>query len=160
MSLPTLKAQSAHPQGSNKLMVEWAAYLADKGRVADMDSLLPVQHYSLTDCKQLLNRLYENDQRYRDSLINGSQTKQKQNFYWRKIIANDKTNQALLTKIITRYGWPTIKQYGKQGSETAYLIVWHADVTYRRKYYPLIKQSFERGTITDNPLELAERLKH
>lgn len=76
------------------------------------------------------------------------------------MVANDLANQVLLSKIINRFGWPTVKQHGDQGTLTAWLIVWHSDLNYQRRYYPLIKSAYERGFIKQNPVELGQRLNH
>ncbi|MVM35478.1 hypothetical protein GO755_35985 [Spirosoma sp. HMF4905] len=155
ISQSPLIAQTNIPKGSAEVMTEWITYT---GNIADIDSSLKITHYSVSQCKQLINQLYQIDQRYRDSVMNGSKSREKQDYFWRKIKANDSANQALLTKIVTRYGWPTIHQYGEHESFTAWLIVWHADRDYQRKYYPLIKQAYQRGTIKTSYLELYKRL--
>jgi hypothetical protein len=51
----------------------------------------------------------------------------------------DKRNIKRLEEIIARYGWPTISMGGKEASESAFLIVQHADLVYQKKYFPMLK---------------------
>jgi len=60
--VPSLVAQPRLPDGSRKAMLEMTS------RMADIDSSLPVKHYSLAQRVSLLKQLYRIDQRYRDSL--------------------------------------------------------------------------------------------
>lgn len=145
-------AQTDLPGGSQMKIFEMIS------RIADIDSSLRIDHYSITQRKRLLNQLYQADQRYRDSLVNGAKSALKQQLFTHRMVANDQANQVLLNKIVNRFGWPTIKQYGDQEAFTAWLIVWHSDLNYQRRYYPLIKSAYERGLIKQSHTELGQRL--
>lgn len=84
-------------------------------RIADIDSSLKIDPYSLTQRKGLFNQLYQADQRYRDSLISGAKSALKQQLFTHRMVANDQANQVLLSKIVNRFGWPTMKQYVTRG---------------------------------------------
>ncbi len=146
-------AQVDLPEGSQMKM------LGMTSRIADIDSSLEINHYSLAQQRHLLNRLFQADQQYRDSLTNGAKSALKQQLFTHRMVANDQANQALLTKIINRFGWPTIKQHGDQGALAAWLIVWHSDLSYQRRYYLLIKSAYKQGLIKQNPIEIEQRLK-
>ena len=146
-------AQINLPEGSQMKIFDMTS------RIADIDSSLKIDHYSLTQRKGLFNQLYQADQRYRDSLVNGAKSVLKQQLFTHRMVANDQANQVLLSKIVNRFGWPTLKQYGDQGAFTAWIIVWHSDLNYQRRYYPLIKSAYERGLIKQSPSELGQRLK-
>lgn len=51
----------------------------------------------------------------------------------------DKKNMKRLEEIIARYGWPTKSMVGKEASDSAFLIVQHAELVYQKKYFPLLK---------------------
>ncbi len=51
----------------------------------------------------------------------------------------DKRNMKRLEEMIARYGWPTKRMVGKEASESAFLIVQHADLVSQQKYFPLLK---------------------
>ena len=146
-------AQTELPSGSQTKMFEMTS------RIADIDSSLRIDHYPLAQRRKLLAQLYEIDQRYRDSLVNGSKSVSKQQLFSHKLIANDQANRALLTKFINRFGWPTHQQYGDHGTFTAWLVVWHAEPDYQKRYYPLIKKAYQQGLIKQNPNELERRIR-
>ena len=152
VGLPS-KAQNKLPDGSRTIMLEMTS------RIADIDSTLQVRHYSLTRRIALLKQLYQIDQRYRDSLENGSHSTFKQQLFTHKMVANDQANQVLFRKLVETFGWPTQQAYGEQGTQIAWLIVWHAKPDYQKRYYPLMKQAYQQGLIKQNPSQLGERLK-
>lgn len=127
----SLVAQNKLPDGSQLIMTEMT------NRIADIDSSLQVRHYSLAQRRALLKQLYQVDQRYRDSLENGSHSTAKQRFFTHKMVANDQANQVLFRKLVETFGWPTPQEYGEQGPKIAWLIVWHAKPDYQKRYYPL-----------------------
>jgi len=128
-------------------------------RIADIDSSLQVKNYSLTQRIALLRQLHQIDQRYRDSLENGSRSASKQQFFTHKMVANDQANQVLFRKLVDTFGWPTQHKYGEQGTQIAWLIVWHAKPDYQKRYYPLMKQAYQQGLIRQDPSQIGERLK-
>lgn len=148
-----LMAQVDLPVGSQLKILEITS------RIADIDSSLQVDQYTLVQRRQLLNQLYKSDQRYRDSLINGSKSAFKQQLFTHKMVANDQSNQRLLSKLVSKFGWPTRQHDGDQATFTAWLIVWHAKSSYQSLYYPLIKNAYQQGMITQNPHNLQERMK-
>ena len=150
----SLQAQSRLPAGSQ------AAVFKMTSQIADTDSSLPIKHYSLSQRIALLKQLYQSDQRYRDSLENGSRSTAKQQLFSHKMVANDQVNQVLLGKVVETFGWPTQHEYGEQGPQTAWLIVWHARPDYQKRYYPLIKRAYQQGFIKQSPTQLAKRLTH
>ncbi len=148
-----LIAQNRLPDGSQTVILEMTS------RIADVDSSLSVNHYSPTQRKALLKQLYQTDQQYRDSAVNGSQSTAKQQLFSHKIVANDQANQVLLRKLVKKFGWPTQRDYGDQGTTTAWLIVWHADPDYQKQYYSVIKKAYQQGLIKQNPTQLDKRLR-
>ncbi|MVM32277.1 hypothetical protein GO755_19680 [Spirosoma sp. HMF4905] len=99
------------------------------------------------------------NQRYRDSLVNGSKEVFKQQLFTHKVVANDEANQVLLDKLAKQFGWPTRQQYGDQGTFAAWLIVWHAKPSYQKRYYLLIKKAYQLGLIKQSPTQLEECVK-
>lgn len=99
-------AQADLPEGSQMTMLDIISH------IADLDSSLNIDHYSLAQRRLLFKRLFQADQQYRDSLVNGAKSDLKQQLFSNRMVANDQTNQVLLSKIVNRFGWPTRKQYG------------------------------------------------
>ena len=79
-------AQIDLPEGSQMKIFEMTS------RIADVDSSLKIDHYSLTQRKGLFNQLYQADQRYRDSLVNGAKSALKQQLFTHRMVANDQAN--------------------------------------------------------------------
>jgi hypothetical protein len=128
-------------------------------RMADIDSSLPVKHYSLAQRVSLLKQLYRIDQRYRDSLEDSAHPSFRQQLFTHRMVVNDQANQVLLGKLVDTFGWPTQQQYGEQGTRIAWLIVWHAKLDYQRRYYPLMRKAYQQGLIRQDPSQIGERLK-
>lgn len=147
------KAQHKLPDDSRTTMLEMTS------RIADIDSSLQIKHFSLAQRIALLKQLYQIDQRYRDSLENGSRSASKQQSFTHKMVANDQANQVLFRKLVDTFGWPTQQKYGEQGTQIAWLLVWHAKPDYQRRYYPLMKQAYQQGLIRQDPSQIGERLK-
>jgi Family of unknown function (DUF6624) len=53
----------------------------------------------------------------------------------------DQENRNRLDKIVKQYGWPTIRLVGRRANQAAFLIVQHAELSYQKKYFPLIKEA-------------------
>ena len=97
-----------------------------------------------------LIRMRNEDQKYRDEMAvlmqklsgpDGEQEMKKFVAVAKKQEAIDKRLMKRLEEIIGKYGWPTISMVGAEASEVAFLIVQHADLTYKKKYFPLLKQA-------------------
>lgn len=90
---------------------------------ADIDPFVSIQDMSVREVKVLLDKMYQADQQYRDSLYNGNPDRK--DYYGKKMMANDQANCKLLNKIIDKYGWPGISQFGEAGAEAAWYVAWH-----------------------------------
>jgi hypothetical protein len=100
-----------------------------------------------------LIRMGKEDQKYRNELValmkrlpetDNRQVMKKFVAVGKKQTAIDKKLLKRLEEIIQTYGWPTISMVGAEASETAFLIVQHADLNYQKKYIPLLKQAAAR----------------
>ena len=62
---------------------------------------------------------------------------------------NDEANLTLLDKITKKYGWPGIKVFGKEATQTAWLVVWHHrnSLDIFSRYLPLVKAADEKSDI-------------
>ncbi len=49
--------------------------------------------------------------------------------------------------IVTLYGWPTVAMVGEKGSESAFLIVQHANPSDIKRYLPMVVAAAQRGEI-------------
>jgi hypothetical protein len=53
----------------------------------------------------------------------------------------DSSNQAMVTALIDKYGWPGKAFVGAMGNNTVFLVIQHADLATQEKYLPLMMQS-------------------
>lgn len=111
---------------------------------------IDIQEQSVQKIKDLLVKMFEADQQFRDSLYNGSKEAQKQQYYLSKIWNIDIINQKLLDKIVQIHGWPTPSKFDERSAEIAWLIVWHGQIDYKKKYLSVLQQAFEAKKIHPN----------
>lgn len=140
-------AQSGAGSNGKKGLAGWS--VSREGTKADIDTSVEVSEYSVAQIRHLLSKMEFVDQLYRDSLMRVPGADQRYMGYVSKLIANDKANQAILTKIIAHMGWPKLSVVGSQGVNAAWLVVWHAERPYQVQYFPLIKKAHENGEIPD-----------
>jgi len=57
----------------------------------------------------------------------------------------DKKNQENVIKIIDEYGWLGISQVGEIANNALFLVIQHSSVEMQEKYFPLLKESAEKG---------------
>lgn len=53
----------------------------------------------------------------------------------------DQENKNRLDEIVKQYGWPTISLVGRRANQAAFLIVQHGELSYQKKYLPLLKEA-------------------
>jgi hypothetical protein len=141
-------AQSGAGSNGKPTSVDWFS-TRPKVAQADIDSSIKVNEYSLVQIRQLLSKMMVVDQLYRDSLMSVPGTDKRYLGYAAKVTANDKANQAILTKIIAHMDWPKRSVVGNEGVDAAWLIVWHANRPYQDRYFPLIQKAYHSGEIAD-----------
>jgi hypothetical protein len=61
-----------------------------------------------------------------------------------------------LETIIARHGWPTISLVGKKANLNAFLILQHADLSYQKKYFPLLKEAAARNEARKSDVAMLE----
>ena len=57
----------------------------------------------------------------------------------------DTKNQGRVTKIIDENGWLGISQVGERANNALFLVIQHASVEMQEKYFPLLRESAEKG---------------
>ena len=61
------------------------------------------------------------------------------------MIQEDKKNQERVTKIVDEHGWLGISQVGQTANNALFLVIQHSSVEMQEKYFPLLKESAEKG---------------
>jgi hypothetical protein len=91
------------------------------------------------------------DQLYRGRSVTGDITPDE----WKQQNAIDAGNIKRLAEIIDAYGWPGLRFAGA-GSQTAFLVLQHADHASQRKYLPLLRDAVKRNDALGGHLALLE----
>ena len=103
--------------------------------------------------KALIYKLFAVDQMYRDSLnrIGWQSESDKTDHFWNLIMINDPVNQAILLKLLRRYGWPCEKSKSDL-SHKAWFIVWHTRGNYEQlsKFYPYLVKANQMKCVNAN----------
>jgi hypothetical protein len=96
--------------------------------------------------RELLKRL-EEDQAIRNELIRkGVEHPDKSILARMRVI--DTSNTKRLTVIVRRYGWPGPELVGRDGTEAAFLLVQHADLTFQKEMLPLVEKAYRSGKLS------------
>ena len=74
---------------------------------------------------------------------------------WEKQNALDAANMKRLAEIIDAYGWPGLRFAGA-ASQTAFVVLQHADHDSQRKYLPLLREAAKRSDALGSNLALLE----
>ena len=108
----------------------------------------------------LLDTVYHDDQSGRlklDSLQKqfGWKSEQVQSLV-KTLIIQDSINLIKVKKIIDTYGWLGPDEVGKQGAQTIFLVIQHADSLTQVTYVPLMRDAVRKGKARPQDLALLE----
>ena len=108
----------------------------------------------------LLDTVYHDDQSGRlklDSLQKqfGWKSEQVQSLV-KTLIIQDSINLIKVKKIIDTYGWLGPDEVGKQGAQTIFLVIQHADSLTQVTYVPLMREAVKKGKARPQDLALLE----
>jgi len=108
----------------------------------------------------LLDTIYNEDQSDRlkiDSLAKqfGWQSRQMDSLL-RKMGSQDSINLVKVKRIIDTYGWLGPDEVGKQGAQTIFLVIQHADSLTQTTYIPILRDAVKKGKARPQDLALLE----
>ena len=108
----------------------------------------------------LLDTVYKEDQTDRLKIASlekqyGWQSGQMQSLL-KKIDIQDSINLSKVKKIIDTYGWPGPDEVGKQGAQTIFLVIQHADSLTQSRYLPVMQEAVKKGKAQPEALALLE----
>jgi hypothetical protein len=108
----------------------------------------------------VLDTIYNEDQSDRliiDSLAKefGWQSKQMDSLL-RKMSHQDSINLVKVKGIIDTYGWLGPDEVGKQGAQTIFLVIQHADSLTQTTYLPVLRDAVKKGKARPQDLALLE----
>lgn len=61
-----------------------------------------------------------------------------------------------LEAIVAQHGWPTISLVGPEASGNAFLVLQHADLSFQKKYFPLLKEAVAKNDVKKSNVALLE----
>ena len=107
-----------------------------------------------------LDSIYFNDQEIRlrlDSMekIYNWQSPEMQTLL-KKMDYQDSINLICVKSILDKYGWLGANEVGKQGNNTLFLVIQHADHLTQEKYLPIMREAVKKGNASSNALALLE----
>ena len=108
----------------------------------------------------LLDTVYKEDQTDRLKIASlekqyGWQSGQMQSLL-NKINTQDSINLSKVKKIIDTYGWPGPDEVGKQGAQTIFLVIQHADSLTQATYLPVMQEAVKKGKAQPEALAFLE----
>lgn len=112
----------------------------------------------LIEIESILKAVLENDQKYRNEihslmqatshLISDIEAHQSIEQLWQQQKTLDKQNQAVISELLSKYGWPERKWFkSTQAKQIIFLVIQHAPVEYQQRYFPILVEASERGDI-------------
>lgn len=93
--------------------------------------------------RELLRRV-EQDQAIRNELINKGIEHPDKSILAR-MQSIDTSNTECMRGIVRRYGWPGPGLVERDGTEAAFLLVQHADLTFQKEMLPLVEKAYKSG---------------
>ena len=99
---------------------------------------------NIDEVKRILLRIKLSDESRRDNLHkaldkHGDYGSDEVRRTIRKMKSNDSVNQIVLTRILSKYGWPTIQMFGEHASHAAFLVLIHSDLSFQLKHISLLQ---------------------
>ena len=110
------------------------------------------QQLSGNTLKEELEKIRMKDQTLRSLVIPGGCIEQtygihseEYKYFLLLMSQEDRKNQEQVIKIIDENGWLGISQVGESANDALFLVIQHASVEIQEKYFPLLKESAEKG---------------
>ncbi len=104
---------------------------------------------------KILEDVFDTDQKFRKQLLNKNGEIDSVPQAINDSIGNaDSSNIIIVSKIVGKYGWLGQNDVGFKASEAEFLVIQHADKTTFLKYFPIIKEAYKKGKISQSNYEL------
>lgn len=124
------------------LLAALAAHAADTDVSADPWSEL----------EQMRELDQQDRQRLHDMLVKGQTKSAEFQTLSDRQTAVDAANIARLAELLDRHGWPR----GGRASNTAFLVIQHAEPAVQRRYFPMMREAQQRGDLSATELGMLE----
>lgn len=119
---------------------------------------IPLDKETIKEIKTRLEKVLKDDQLHRNEIHKlkkemsksaDADTKQEDiNYLWHLQEILDNKNQAIVSTILDKHGWPKGTEYrGSEAGQTIFLVVQHAPIEFQERYFPMMQKATERGDI-------------
>ncbi len=112
------------------------------------------------DLKAVLDSIFEEDQGLRRSVAATQEQygndSPEMSALWERILEKDRSNQAVVSRILDERGWVGADVVGGMGSQAIFLVVQHAELELQLKYLPLMREAAAQGQLRAASLALLE----
>jgi hypothetical protein len=110
--------------------------------------------------KALLDSIFEEDQALRRSVAPMQEQyghdSPEMSALWERILEKDRSNQALVSRILDERGWPGADLVGGKANQAVFLVVQHAELDMQLKYLPVMREAAAQGKLSGSKLALLE----
>ena len=103
--------------------------------------------YPVIRARAELLAMREADQRHRGLKVGSDRSKQE---------AVDEKNLRMLERIVSELGWPERTSFGDKAASAAFLVLQHSDLSFQKKYLPLVRAAAIKGEMSLSSLALLE----
>ena len=108
----------------------------------------------------ILDTIHDDDQKYRQQ-IEQIQSKygresEEMKAHWEIIKQKDSINLIRVKKILDEKGWLGADVIGRQGNQTLFLVIQHADIETQERYLPMMREAVNKGNAGASSLALLE----
>ncbi|OZI09117.1 hypothetical protein BWI93_05660 [Siphonobacter sp. BAB-5385] len=62
-------------------------------------------------------------------------------YFWKKVATRDSIHAQEVGDILTRYGWLSARQIGREANQTLFLVIQHANLPTMQRYLPFMQQA-------------------
>lgn len=126
-----------------KATAEDKVFIAKIQRAFEEDEPVTLIDIDCSKIQQILEGVYENDQKTRQGGGMGDTD-------------IDKKNQQIVVSIIENCGFPKSEKHGRKSVEAVFFVIQHAGRSLREKYFLQIEESAERGDLERGQVALME----
>ncbi|MFW8590041.1 DUF6624 domain-containing protein [Glaciecola sp. 2405UD65-10] len=119
---------------------------------------VPLDKETIKEIKTRLEEVLKDDQLHRNEIhkikkalsksADAEATQEDINYLWHLQEILDNKNQAIISTILDKHGWPKGTEYrGSKAGQTIFLVIQHAPIEFQERYFPMMQKATERGDI-------------
>ncbi len=124
------------------------------------DVINPLHETYNDSLSQLLEKIHEEDQRYRSMLdelkYQGEKNKSARFALVQKMETQDSLNIQMIKQILQQHGWQSRNQVGSYASTSQWLVIQHGDLSVQEYFYPIMEQAVKDNKASQRDLAYLE----